>query len=290
MKYWLHIHNTEPEQMVDLACLAEQLGFEGVLGDDHWFMPAWSEDKDPNERGALPMDTIFPDIFVAGATILAKTTKLKFGCCIMVLANRNNPFLVAKAASTLARISNDRFVMGVGTGWMKDEYYMAGVEWSSRIPRTVEMIEILRKLWGPGPVAHQGRFFNFPATYALPAPHSQIPIYIGSIAPAALRRTGQIADGWMGMTSSLASLPEQINHINDGRRAAGRINEPFEFMVGLARNESGSLPTRDDYKRTEDLGITKGHFGPLEHMLGKPYLSLDEKKRAIEDFAKRIIA
>jgi alkanesulfonate monooxygenase SsuD/methylene tetrahydromethanopterin reductase-like flavin-dependent oxidoreductase (luciferase family) len=118
------------------------------------------------------------------------------------------------------------------------------VEWSSRIPRTVEMIDVLRKLWGPGPVAHQGRFFNFPATYALPAPHAQIPIYIGSIATAALRRTGQIADGWMGMTARLADLPKQINHINEGRGTAGQINEPFEFMVGLARMKTANSPQR----------------------------------------------
>lgn len=214
MKFWLHIHNTQPEQMVELACLAEQVGFEGVLGDDHWFMPAGSGNHDPNERAPLPWDYVFSDLFVSGATILARTKTLKFGSCILVLANRTNPFLVAKAASTLARVSNHRFVLGVGAGWMRDEYDIAGIDFATRVPRTVEMIEILRKLWGPGPVEHHGKFFDFSATYALPTPNQPIPIYIGSISPAALRRTGRIADGWMGMTSKLSELPQQIAHIN----------------------------------------------------------------------------
>jgi len=72
MKFWPHLHNTQPEQMLELAHLAEMLGFEDVLGDDHWFLPARSPDKDPNERGPLPDDSIFPDLCVSGAATLAQ--------------------------------------------------------------------------------------------------------------------------------------------------------------------------------------------------------------------------
>lgn len=289
MNYWLHIHNTPPEQGLELAVLAEKLGFEGVLGDDHWFMPAGSGNQDPNERAPLPMDYVFPDLFAFGGAVLARTSRLRFGSCIMVLANRTNPFLVAKAAGTLARISGDRFVMGVGSGWMRDEYDLAGVPWETRVPRTVEMIDILRKLWGPGPVDYHGRFFDFPATFAEPRPEKPIPVYMGSIAPAALRRTGQIADGWMGMTSKLADLPGQIALIDEGRAQAGRLDEPFDYMVGLARNEDGSLPSLDEYKRAADLGVTQHHVGPIDHALGVLRSSFDDKKKYVENFARRVM-
>lgn len=289
MKFWLHIHNTPPEQGLELAVMAEQLGFEGVLGDDHWFMPAGSGNQDPNERAPLPMDYMFPDIFAFGGAVLARTSRLRFGSCIMVLANRTNPFLVAKGAGTLARISGDRFVMGVGTGWMRDEYDMAGVPWETRVPRTVEMIDIIRKLWGPGPVEHHGRFFNFPATFAEPRPERPIPVYMGSVAPAALRRTGAVADGWMGMTSKLADLPGQIAIIKEGRAEAGREDAPFEYMVGLARNEDGSLPSLDHYVRAADMGVTQHHVGPIDHALGVLRSSFDDKKRFVEDFARRVM-
>lgn len=289
MKYWLHIHNIAPEQGLELAVMAEQLGFEGVVSDDHWFMPATSENHDPNERAPLPMDTVFPDIFAFGGAVLARTRTLKFGSCIMVLANRTNPFLVAKAAATLARLSEDRFVMGVGTGWMRDEYDRAGVPWETRVPRTVEMMEIMRKLWGPGPVEHHGRFFDFPATYAEPRPSRPIPIYMGSVAPPALRRTGMVADGWMGMTSRLSELPEQIALIDAGREEAGRGRAPFDYMVGLARNEDGALPSLDDYRRAADMGVTQHHVGPIDHALGVLQSSFEDKKRFVEDFARRVI-
>lgn len=289
MNYWLHIHNTPPEQGLELAVMAERLGFEGVLGDDHWFMPAGSGNQDPNERAPLPMDYVFPDLFAFGGAVLARTSRLRFGSCIMVLANRTNPFLVAKAAGTLARISGDRFVMGVGSGWMRDEYDLAGVPWETRVPRTVEMIDILRKLWGPGPVDYHGRFFDFPATFAEPRPEKPIPVYMGSVAPAALRRTGQIADGWMGMTSKLADLPGQIALIDEGRAQAGRLDEPFDYMVGLARNADGSLPSLDEYKRAADLGVTQHHVGPIDHALGVLRSSFDDKKKYVEDFARRVM-
>jgi probable F420-dependent oxidoreductase len=285
----LHIHNTEPEQFLELARLAEQAGFEGVLGDDHWFMPATSGAHDPNERAPLPMDYTQCDSLVVGAAVLAQTETLKFGTCIMVLANRTNPFIVAKAASTLARMSGDRFVFGVGIGWMREEYSVAGIDFATRAARTVEMIEILRKLWGPSPVEHHGRFFDFSPTYALPAPKLPVPVYIGAVAPPALRRAGSIGDGWMGMTSKLDSLPAQIAQINQGRREAGREGAPFEFMVGLSSGEDGSLPGVRDYERAAEMGITKHHVGPIEHALGKVHVSFDEKRRFVEEFAERVI-
>jgi len=289
MKFWLHIHNTEPEEGLELAHMAEQLGFEGVLSDDHWYLPTQKDPKDEHLGAAMPMNTIFPDITAFGATVLATTKTLKYGSCVMILANRTNPFLVAKACSTLARLSNDRFILGVGIGWMKLEYDVAGVEWSTRAQRTEEMIEVLRKLWKPTPEDHHGKFFNFPATYALPTPKKPIPIYMGSFVPAALKRTGRIADGWMGRGAPLPEIARQMALVNEGRREAGREKEPFDFFVALPRREDGLMPTLDDYRRAEDIGLTTSKIGPIDHFLGKVGTTFDEKRRFVEDFAKRIL-
>ncbi|SCW38246.1 probable F420-dependent oxidoreductase, Rv2161c family [Sphingobium faniae] len=286
--FWLHIHNTQPEEGLALARLAEEVGFAGVLGDDHWFMPALSANHDPDEPAPLPMDYIFPDFFAFGAAVMAQT-KLRFGSCIMVLANRTNPFLVAKSAATLARMSDDRFILGVGIGWMREEYDVAGVPWADRVPRTVEMIEIMRKLWGPPPVEHHGRFFDFPATYANPRPRKPVPLYMGGLAPASLRRTGRIADGWMGHSCTLDGLPTQLALIEEGRAEAGRTGEPFAIMAGLARNTGGALPDLDDFRRAQDLGVAHHHVGPIDHRLGKLYSSFEEKRRVVEEFGERII-
>ena len=289
MRFWLQMLNSQPDDFVELCRFVEDLGFEGVLEGDHWFMPALSKDHDPDERAPMPWDYTFLDIFAAGGVALASTKRLKFGSGVMVLANRTNPFLVAKAAATLARLSGDRFVLGVGVGWMKEEYDVAGVDWTTRAARTEEMIEVLRKLWGPGPVEHHGRFFDFRPTHALPQPAKPVPIYIGSVAPPALRRAGRIADGWMGMTSPLDAIPDQIRQVQEGRREAGREQAPFEIIMGLAAHADGRAPSLDDHRRARDMGITQFKYGPVEHRLGQLYCTLDEKKRAIERFAEEVM-
>ncbi|MFY9328966.1 MAG: TIGR03619 family F420-dependent LLM class oxidoreductase [Georgfuchsia sp.] len=288
MKYWMQLLNSDPDGLIEICQFAEELGFEGVMEGDHWFMPALSDDHDPDERAPMPWDYRFLDIFVAAGAVLASTKALKFGSGVMVLANRTNPFLVAKGAATAARLSGDRFVLGVGAGWMKAEYDIAGVDWSTRGTRTAEMIDVLRKLWSPGPAQHHGRFFDFPATYAEPRPNKPVPIYIGAIAPPALRRAGRVGDGWAGMTSEPDAIPAQIELVNEGRREAGRIHEAFEFMIGLRHND-GRIPSADDYRAAKEMGITKLKLDPVEHRLRKPYCTLDEKKRVMEDFANSIM-
>ena len=172
---------------------------------------------------------------------------------------------------------------------MKEEYDVAGVDFSTRAPRTEEMIGILRKLWGPGPVEHRGRFFDFPSTHNVPRPEQPIPIYIGAFVPRALRRAGRIGDGWMAAPGTVEELAAAIAIIDEARREADRDRERFEVFAGLKRKLDGSLPGRDDFQRAEDAGVTAAKFGPFEHMLGEPYVSMDDKRRLIEGFAERVL-
>ncbi len=290
MEYWLQFVNTAPEDLVELAVLAEECGFAGVMEGDHWLMPATSADRDPHERGTMPWDYLFSDVFVTAGAVLHATERLRFAPGVLVLGNRTNPLIVAKSCATASRISGGRFALGVGIGWMEEEFDVAGVDFATRVPRTVEMIEILRKLWGPGPVEHHGRFFDFPSTYAVPRPEQQVPVYIGAFVPQAIRRAGRIGDGWMAAPGTVEELASSIAMIDEERRENGREHERFEVFAGLKRNLDGSLPGRDDYLRAEDVGVTAAKFGPIEHVLGEPYVSKDEKRRWIEGFAERIMA
>lgn len=143
MEYWLQCVNTLPEDIVELAVLAEECGFAGIMEGDHWLMPAHSEDTDPHERGSMPWDYSFSDVFVTAGAVLQATTRLRFAPGVLVLANRTNPLIVAKSCATASRIGGGRFALGVGLGWMEEEFDVAGVDFSTRAPRTVEMIEIL---------------------------------------------------------------------------------------------------------------------------------------------------
>lgn len=94
----------------------------------------------------------------------------------------------------------------------------------------------------------------------------------------------------MAPSGTVDELAAAITIIDQARREAGRDSQPFEVFAGLKRHADGSLPGRDDFRRAEDAGVTAGKFGPIEHTLGEPYVSMDVKRRMIEDFAKRVIA
>lgn len=115
-----------------------------------------------NGRPPQTADSEYPDCFVSIAAMAAVTSTIRFTTGVYVLPLRN-PIELAKATATLSILSRGRFVLGVGSGWMKEEFDIYGVDFKSRGGRFTESIEVLRKLWGGGMVDHHGDFFDFPA-------------------------------------------------------------------------------------------------------------------------------
>jgi probable F420-dependent oxidoreductase len=300
MKFWLHIHNSGVDQMLDIARIAEDCGYEGLVDGDHWGTPVDIKSKYPySVDGSVPMGTtwVFADNCVAAGAVGAVTRKLKFGSSVNILPNRNNPITVAKAVTTAAIIGGNRFIFGVAAGWMKEEFDLAGIDFATRTRRMEEMIAVLRKLWGPGPVEHHGEFFDFDPIYSEPVPPAPIPIWIGGHSPAALLRAGRIGDGYMGTTVQLDAMPEMISILNQGRTEADDARRKAEFPIMLAvfaqlgENPDSMLPAynRDNFKRMEDMGVTDTFVGPVPWLLGKPVSALDEKRRLIETLANDFI-
>src|SRR6185369_4233142 len=137
-------------------------------------------------------DWPYPDCWVTIAAMAAVTTRLKFSTSVYVLPLRNI-FEVAKATGTLAIMSDNRFVLGAGLGWMKDEFDIYGVPFETRGRRTSEMMVVLRKLWAGGMVSHQGEFFDFAPLQIAPAPDRTVPIYLGGSSAPALKRIAALA-------------------------------------------------------------------------------------------------
>lgn len=295
MKFWFHVQS-EPEQLLDIARIAEDCGFEGILDGEHWATPVQRASPYPyTEGGEVPLGWTFLDLCVSAAAVTVTTERLKFGSSVYVLPNRDNPIQVAKAVSSASILGGNRFIFGVAGGWMKDEFDIAGIEWSTRTRRMEEMIEILRKLWGRGPVEHHGEFFDFEPLYSDPSPMRQIPIWIGGHAPAALRRAGRIGDGYMGTTAMLEEMPAMLLALEEGRREADseRRRADFPIMIAIMEDHSGTPEsmlrayTTDNYRRMEEMGITDTFIGPLPRLLGKRFSPLSEKRRLLEDFANQ---
>ena len=285
MKFWQPLVWTEPEQLVPLAQFAEELGFHGVFNADHAVFPEDVKATYPYAANGVPpmtADAPYPDCWVSIAFMAAATRRLHFTTSVYVLPLRN-PFEVAKAIGSLDIFSGGRFALGVGAGWMKDEYDVYDVPFGGRGARMDEMIDVMHKLWQGGMVDHEGPLFPFPRLCIEPAPGHNVPIYVGGANEAALRRAAVRGDGWIGAGNHPDEVPALMARLRALREAAGRAAEPFETIVGLTTPLDVAT-----LQRLEAAGMTSAVNLPFSFALGKRS-TLDAKKRFMEDFERRIM-
>ena len=252
MKFWQAVSFTEIEQLVEIAKIVEQTGFDGILVSDHLFFPEKLGSKYPYTPDGVPgftPDTPWPEPFAAVAAMAAVTQRLRFATMVYILPLRN-PLEVAKATATLDVLTGGRFILGSGAGWMKEEFDQLGVDFKTRGARFDESIEVLRALWRPGMVEHRGRFFDVPRLQMSPAPAKPVPIYIGGASPAAFRARRAAA-------ATAGSAPAAI-------RPRPRATWPSSPRCGARRaasacrsrrsSRSPRRPTPDVLRRLEDQG------------------------------------
>lgn len=285
MKFWQAVSFTEPEQLVEIAKLAEQAGFAGILVSDHLFHPEKLASKYPYTPDGVPgfhAETPWPEPFSTVAAMAAVTSRLRFATMVYILPLRH-PVEVAKACATLDVLTGGRFVLGAGAGWMKEEFDQLGVDFRTRGARFDESIAVLRKLWRPGMAEHHGRFFDIPRMQMSPSPARSVPIYVGGASPAAFRRSAQLADGWLGTGTDPEQASRDLAELARLRAEAGRAREPFEAIVPL-----NTPPDADVLRRLEDQGAHGTVSYPFLYTLG-PTSTLDQKRRYLEGYAENVI-
>ena len=285
MKFWQSLSFAEPEQLVELARIAEEVGFHGVLMSDHLFFPAKLDSSYPYSDDGAPVftaETAFPDVFVTIGAMASVTQTLAFSTIVYILPLRH-PLEVAKQCATVAVLSGDRFALGVGSGWMKEEFDTMTIGFKTRGRRYDEMLEIMRKVWADGAVEFHGEHFDLDALAMQPHPSRPIPIYVGGVSGPALRRAAKVGDGWIGPGSTPDEVPALLERIDALRREYGRSDDPFERFVPLS-----APPDLDLFKRMRDAGVDSTVSYPFSFALG-PTSSIDEKRRLLEGFAENFI-
>lgn len=286
MKFWQSLSFSEPDQLMDVAKICDEIGFEGAFLSDHIFYPGDYEKNYPySEDGqlhAFTAETPFPDPWVAIAAMAAVAKNLRFTTFVYLLPLRN-PIEVAKATSTLAVMTDDRFALGIGAGWMREEFEAMGVEFKTRGKRLDESIEVLHKLWSGDMVEHHGVHFDFDPLSMCPVSENRVPIWVGGISDPALRRAARIGDGWLGSGQTADEAVTLLGKLDGFRREYGRENEPFESIVPLV-----TPPNPDDLKRLQDAGADGTVSYPFTYTLG-PNSTLDQKRAHLEDYANSVM-
>jgi len=284
VKLWQVVSFSEPEQLLGIARAAEEAGFHGVLVSDHLFFPGrlasrypYSADGKPAFDGSTP----FPDAWTTIAAMAAVTERLRFATMVYILPLRN-PLEVAKTVGTAALLSGGRVALGCGAGWIREEFDALGIEFETRGARTSEMIDVLRKAWTGEMVEHHGRFFDFAPFQMSPPPPAQVPIYVGGLSPAALRRAARLGDGWIGTGQTAEEAVHYVTELRRLREEAGRAAAPFETIVPLAVPPDPAL-----LQRLEEQGVTATTVWPFSYTIG-PRSTLSQKRDAMLGFAERV--
>jgi probable F420-dependent oxidoreductase len=236
-----------------MAKAAEEAGFWSMAISDHVVHPEKIESEypyAPDGKPYWPSSNPWPDPFVTIAAMAAVTERLRFFTNVLILPARN-PFLVAKQVSTAAVLSGNRVALGIGVGWMREEFELLEQEFTTRGKRTNEAIEILRLLWGGGMVEYHGAHYDFDRLEMAPAPSEPIPLYCGGLSKPALRRAARLCDGWINVVHTLDELKVYVSQLTELRCEYGRENEPFE-IVGA----SGEVFDLDGYRRLGEVGVT----------------------------------
>jgi probable F420-dependent oxidoreductase len=278
VRFWLAVAFLEPEELLDMARVAESAGYHGIAVSDHVFFPEKLSTPYPYTADGSPPftpDTSWPDPWVLIGAMAAVTTHLRFMTNVYVAPARN-VFVVAKQVSTAAVLSADRVALGVGAGWMREEFEQLGQRFGDRGRRLDEMIDVLRALWRGGMVEHHGEHYDFDRLQMSPVPSSAVPIYCGGQSRRAVERAARL-DGWIGN----AYTPEQALDLV-GRVRRAREDREFEVIVSLL-----ARPDRDLYRRMEDAGVTGLLCAPW---MGRSVGDAAARRAAVERFAETVIA
>ncbi len=241
--------------MKAFATNAERLGFSTLWAPEHVVLVDQYKSRYPyREDGTFPAPTDAPiaDPFLTLCTLASVTERIRLGTAIC-LVPEHNPLILAKVVATLDCLSNGRFTLGVGVGWLEEEFRSLGIPWERRAQRTRECIEAMRVLWGQALSTYRGEFVNFENVRSYPKPvrGADLPVFFGGESGPALRRVAEYGNGWIGFNLAPDEALPKIRRIEELLRANGRERAGVELVV----SPSGKPVTPDDLKRYRDAGV-----------------------------------
>jgi probable F420-dependent oxidoreductase len=220
--------------LVDMASRADELGFDSVWVHDHVFNAGHVLDRIGGRPYYEPMTFLS---FVA-----ARTRRVRLGTSVLVLPY-HNPVRLAKAAATLDVLCGGRLVMGVGVGLIEKEMQAMGTPFTERGAYTDEAIAVMRALWSSDEPRFAGKYYRFEGMKFSPRPLQtpSIPLVIGGVSRAAIRRAARLGDGWQPLGLSPEALGQGIATLRDEARACGRDASkiPVSIAMTLAAARAG---------------------------------------------------
>jgi probable F420-dependent oxidoreductase len=279
---------TDPSFYAPLARAAGEAGYDSMLVPDSICYPRHSGSRypfSPDGSREFLEDKPFIEPFSLIPALGAVTTRLRFVTFVLKLPVRS-PVLVAKQATSVAVLTGNRLVLGVGTSPWREDYQVLGVPWEDRGRRMDEGLAIIRGLAAGGYFEYHGEIFELPPVKIAPVPGEPIPVLIGGHGDAALRRAARVGDGWLHGGGDPAGLPGLLARLGELRRQAGTAGRPFEVHV-----ISADAYRPDGVRRLEEQGVTDAIVGfRWPYQTGPDREPLAAKIENLRRFADEVIA
>jgi probable F420-dependent oxidoreductase len=270
---------TDPGLLGHLATTAERCGFESLWSVEHVAVPVKHLPYPGSKDGSMPGgdDVAIPDPLIPLAYVAAVTKTIKLATGILILPQRH-PIYTAKEVATVDVLSGGRVILGIGSGWMKEEFEALGIDFHHRGAMTDEAIQALRALWKDGTASFEGKHFRFGPLHSNPKPVKRnVPIHVGGHSTAAARRAGRYGDGFFPTVMNPEKLKELFATVRSEAQKAGRNPDAIEFSC-LTR----SLKP-DDLKMLADMGVSRVVVNP-------PGTKPEVVTRGLEKFREEVIA
>jgi probable F420-dependent oxidoreductase len=246
-----------PANQIRIARRAEELGYHSVWTLQRLLNPAGSTDR---------TYSAVPDPLITLAYLAGHTSRIRLGVAVVNMPFYS-PALLAKQAATLDQVSGGRLDLGLGLGWMPEEYAAAGVPMARRGARANEFLTVLRGLFSGEITSYDGEFHTFPPVRMdlrpVQTPHP--PLLIGGLSPAALRRAGRLGDGWVSSSrADLATMGQSIKAVRDAAAEAGRDPAALRFVCrGVVKVRGTATGGRRDGPLTGTYDQIRDDFAQL---------------------------
>ena len=286
MKFGIMFASTGPfasaEGAAAIATNADQFGLESIWSVEHAVIPDGYQSQYPySASGKIPgsQDADIPDPLIWLAYAAALTTEVKLATGILIVPQRN-PVVLAKECATLDKLSNGRFELGIGVGWLEEEFNALGLPFADRGPRTDDYVAAMRALWTQDKASYDGPFASFENAIQRPQPVQDggVPIVVGGHSKAAARRAGRLGDGFFPISATEDDLVGLLELMKATAADNGRDGDAISVTVGSWSPRRDSI---DKVKELEDLGIDRLIVAP-------PTGRLEELPEAMERLAEKI--
>jgi probable F420-dependent oxidoreductase len=244
-----------PEMLTHLATTAERVGVESIWTIEHVVIPVGYKSTypyDPSGRIPAPEQLPIPDPLVALAYAAAVTKTLRLATGILILPQRH-PLYVAKEVASLDVLSHGRVILGIGVGWLQEEFDALGIPFAERAARTAEMVRAMRSLWKDEAEPFAGRFFRWGKLESHPKPVQKpgVPIVVGGHTELAARRAARYGDGFFPGVTEEEKLIWLLGIMREECKKVGRDPATIEVTSGRAAPDVAGV------KRLTELGVSR---------------------------------